>query len=224
MQSQLIQEIVERVIARLACPDGFATHHSYDPRVVVLGVSARHCHLTAHHVETLFGPGAALNMLRPLRQPGEYASDRQITLVAAGGKCLGPVRVLGPARPASQVEISATDAYRLGIPPPPIRASGDHRGTGGVTLVGPAGAVTLASGLIRPNRHIHMNPAEAAALGLAEGALVDVEMSGERPALFRGCQIRVHPNFVAEMHIDTDDANAVGVKTGDFVRIMLKIP
>lgn len=191
----------------------------------MMGVSARHIHLTDAHVELLFGPKAKLTILKPLHQPGEFASEQQVTLVSPSGRTLGPVRVLGPTRKASQVEIALTDCYALGLKKlPPIRPSGDHTDTFGITLVGPHGAVTLTSGLIRANRHIHLHTSEAEALGLKNNDTVDVRVDGERPAILHGCQVRAHPAFRSEMHLDTDDANAIGVKSGATVQILLRRP
>lgn len=190
---------------------------------VRVGVSSRHIHLTDEHVEMLFGPGAKLFPLRPLHQPGEFASEQQVIVVGPTGKCLGPVRVLGPTRKASQVEVSLTDCYTLGFRHmPPIRSSGDHRDTPGVTLVGSHGAVTLKSGLIRANRHVHLHTLEAAAMGLNDGDRVDVQVEGERSAVLLGCQVRAGDAFRAEMHLDTDDANATGVRTGQIVQLLLR--
>lgn len=190
---------------------------------VVLGVSARHAHLTEEHVGILFGKGTTLSVFRPLLQPGEYASNQQVTLVSPTGRCLGLVRILGPTRKASQVEVSLTDCYALGFKsPPPIRLSGDHRDSPGITLVGPAGSVTLPGGLIRANRHIHLHTSQAAAMGLKDKDFVDVRVDGDRPTVFLECQIRASDAFRAEFHLDTDDANATGVKSGTLARILLK--
>lgn len=233
MDNQLVESIVDQVLSRLQAggskPEqssaGAAELVTPDIRAgrIMLGISARHIHLTNEHVEVLFGKGAKLTMLRPLIQTGEFASEQMLTLVGPTGKCLGPVRVLGPTRKASQVEIALTDCYALGLKKlPPIRPSGDHTDTFGITMVGPAGSVTLTSGLIRANRHIHMHTSQAEALGLKNAEYVDVRVEGERPAILLGCQIRAHEMFLAEMHLDTDDANAIGVKSGAMVQIIKK--
>lgn len=237
MDAQLVETIVDQVMRRLmaggagsmAAPSASVVLAESDLITddiragrVVVGVSNRHIHLTDEHVEILFGPGARLTPLRPLHQPGEFASQQQVTLVGPTGRSLGPVRVLGPTRRASQVELSLTDCYALGFKHmPPIRPSGDHRGSAGITMVGPAGAVTLKSGVIRANRHIHLNTLQAAAMGLRDGDLVDVRVDGERPSILLGCQVRAHDAFRAEMHLDTDDANATGIRTGQMVQILL---
>ncbi|MGB9692530.1 MAG: phosphate propanoyltransferase [Candidatus Sumerlaeaceae bacterium] len=188
---------------------------------IPIGVSARHVHLSREHLETLFGPNAELTVLRPLRQTGEFASNQQVLIVSSAGKCLGPVRILGPLRKATQVEISLTDCFALGLKkPPPVRPSGDHRDSIGLTLVGPVGSVTLTSGVIRANRHIHLHVSEAAALGLRDKDTVAVHVEGERPAILLDVQVRAAETFRSELHLDTDDANALGVKSGDFAQIL----
>lgn len=228
---KLIEAIVEQVTRQLMQRSGVAPAPAADDLVtddtragrVLVNISARHIHLTQEHVETLFGAGAQLTPMRPLHQPGEFASNQQVLLVSPTGRTLGPVRVLGPTRKASQVEVSLTDCYALGLKTiPPIRPSGDHNDTFGITMVGPAGAVTLRSGLIRANRHIHLHTSQAAAMGLKNGDRVDVRLDGERPAIFLDVQLRAHDVFRAEMHVDTDDGNAVGIRSGAMATILLK--
>jgi putative phosphotransacetylase len=210
MDERLIETIVNQVAERLLMgrnvkSDGVSELVTDEIRagIVLVNISARHIHLASDHVEQLFGNGVQLKPMRPLHQPGEFASEQQVLLVGQAGRTLGPVRVLGPVRKASQVEISLTDCYTLGLKQlPPIRPSGDHTGTFGITMVGSVGAVTLNSGLIRANRHVHLHTTQAEAMGLRNGDLVDVRLDGERPAIFLGCQIRAHAAFRGEMHID----------------------
>ncbi len=233
MDERLIDTIVSRVLQRLQAapapepqvPSGSLVSDELRAGRVPIGVSARHVHLSREHLAILFGPSAELTMLRPLKQVGEFASEQQITLVSPTGRCLSPVRVLGPVRKASQVELSMTDCIALGLKRfPPVRPSGDHRDSLGITLVGPAGAVTLQSGVIRANRHIHLHTSEAQALGLRDKDIVAVRIEGERPAILFDVQIRAAENFRAELHLDTDDANALGVKTGDVAQILRAVP
>lgn len=231
MDEKLIDTIVEQVANRLLQlreqrPPQPTAGELVTPEIlagrVVVNISARHIHLTQEHVEALFGAGATLKPMRPLIQVGEFASEQQVLLVGPTGRTLGPVRVLGPTRRASQVEVSLTDCYALGLKKiPPIRPSGDHTESFGITMVGPAGAVSLKSGLIRANRHIHMHTSQAAAIGLKDGDRVDVRLEGERPSIFLGCQVRAHEMFRAEMHVDTDDGNAVGISHGAIAQILL---
>lgn len=232
MDPKLVDTIVARVLERLQAdrpasgqPAGQPSEELVTEELragrVPIGVSARHVHLTREHLAALFGPGAELTVLRPLKQVGEYASHQQVTLVSPAGRCLGPVRVLGPVRKATQVEISLTDCFALGLTKlPPIRPSGDHRDSVGLTLVGPAGSVTLSAGVIRANRHIHLHTSQARALGISDKDIVAVRVEGERPAILFDVQVRVAETFRAELHLDTDDANAVGVKTGDVAQIL----
>ncbi len=187
-----------------------------EPGRIPVGVSARHVHLTQEHVEILFGPGAELTPDRPLSQPGQFACRERVLLAGPKGSLSG-VRVLGPARKATQVEISATDAIALGIRPP-VRESGKLDGSAAVTLVGPHGAVTLESGVIIAQRHIHMLPEDARRFGVADGESVWVASTdGPRRTVFGDVIVRVSPNYQLEFHIDTDEANAAGLRTGDTV-------
>ncbi len=186
---------------------------------VPVGVSNRHIHLTREHVEILFGKGYQLTKLKDLSQPGQFACKEQLTLVGPSRRAIEGVRVLGPERKKSQVEISRTDSFTLKVKPP-VRESGDVAGSAPVTIIGPKGIVTLSEGCIIANRHIHMSVEEGAKYGVSDGEYVDVEMGGERRSLFYDVQIRVHPDFRLEMHVDTDDANAAGIGNGSKVKII----
>ena len=180
---------------------------------IPVGISNRHIHLTREHVDVLFGKGYQLNKIKDLSQPGQFACKEQLTIVGPSMRAIEGVRVLGPERKASQVEISRTDSYVLKIKPP-VRESGDIAGSAPITIIGPKGIVTLKEGCIIANRHIHMSEEEGKAFGVKDNEYVDVELSGERRSLFYDVQIRVHKDFRLEMHIDTDDANAAGVGNG----------
>ena len=180
---------------------------------IPVGISNRHIHLTREHVETLFGKGYQLTKIKDLSQPGQYACKEQLTIVGPSMRAIEGVRVLGPERKASQVEISRTDSYVLKLKPP-VRESGDIAGSAPITVIGPKGIVTLKEGCIIANRHIHMSEEEGKAFGVKDNEYVDVELAGERRSLFYDVQIRVHKDFRLEMHIDTDDANAAGVGNG----------
>ena len=180
---------------------------------IPIGVSNRHIHLTREHVEILFGKGYQLTKIKDLSQPGQYACKEQLTIVGPSMRAIEGVRVLGPERRASQVEISRTDSFVLKVKPP-VRESGDIKGSAPITIIGPKGIVTLNEGCIIANRHIHMSEEEGKTFGLRDGDYADVELCGERRSLFYDVQIRVHRDFRLEMHIDTDDANAAGVGNG----------
>ncbi len=176
---------------------------------VVVHVSARHVHLSPEHLQVLFGRGASLTRLKDLMQPGQFAANETVSVVGPKGT-LEKVRVLGPVRGTTQVEISGTDQFVLGVQAP-VRESGSLEGTPGVQLKGPAGQVTLEAGLIRALRHIHMLPADADRIGVHNGAHVSVRLVGDRTTIAENVLVRAVPNSALEMHIDTDEANAAGV-------------
>lgn len=186
--------------------------------VVPVGVSARHVHLTQEHVEVLFGKGYQLTKKKEL-MGGQFASNELVTLVGIKLRAIENVRVLGPVRGASQVEISATDAMKLGIKAP-VRESGKIAGSAPIAIVGPKGALYLEEGCIIAMRHIHMSPADAMAAGVHDGQIVSVKAENDRGTTFNQVKIRVHESFTLEMHIDTDEANASKIATGDTVTII----
>ena len=185
---------------------------------VPVGVSARHIHLTQEHVEALFGEGYHLTKKKDL-MGGQYACNETVTVVGLKLRAIENVRVLGPVRKASQLEVSATDAMKLGIAAP-IRESGNVAGSAPIAVVGPKGAIYLKEGCIIAMRHIHMSPADAQAAGVHDGDIVSVKADNERGTVFNQVKIRVHDSFTLEMHIDTDEANASKIKTGDKVTII----
>lgn len=188
---------------------------------VPVGVSARHIHLTKEDVEKLFGPGYELTKKKEL-MGGQFAANEQCTLVGLKLRAIENVRILGPVRSRSQVEISATDARTLGVNAP-LRQSGDTAGSAPVALVGPKGVLYLDEGCIVAARHIHMTPEQAKAVSLKDGDYVSVRMGNERGAVLDNVKIRVDESFSLEMHIDTDEANACQVKQGDFATIIQTI-
>lgn len=183
------------------------------PHPIPVAISARHIHLRQQTVEQLFGPGHQLTPKKPLSQPGQYSCEETLQVVGPK-RSLDGVRVLGPVRRADQVEISRTDEFFLGIDAP-VRDSGDVKGTPGITLVGPAGSVTLAEGVICARRHIHMAPADAERHGVKDGDVVEVAIdSAGRDLVFGDVLIRVSDKFSLEMHVDTDEANAAELTAG----------
>ncbi|MDL2302416.1 phosphate propanoyltransferase [Lachnospiraceae bacterium OttesenSCG-928-D06] len=185
---------------------------------VPIGVSARHVHLTQEHVETLFGQGYELTKKKEL-MGGQFAANEMVTIVGLKLRAIENVRVLGPVRKASQVEISATDAVKLGIKAP-VRESGHLEGSAPIAIVGPKGALYLKEGCIIAMRHIHMSKADAVAAGVNDGDIVSVKADNERGTTFGQVKIRVDESFTLEMHIDTDEANASKIATGDKVSII----
>ena len=186
--------------------------------LVPVGVSARHVHLTQEHVEVLFGPGYQLTKQKDL-MGGQFASNEKVTLVGLKLRAIENVRILGPVRKASQVEISATDAIKLGIKAP-IRESGDIAGSAPIALVGPQGALYLKEGCIVAMRHIHMSPQDAQAAGVHNGDIVSVKADNARGTVFDQVKIRVDDSFTLEMHIDTDEANAAQIHQNDTVMMI----
>ena len=186
--------------------------------LVPIGVSARHIHLTQEHVEILFGEGYHLTKFKEL-MGGQFASNEKVTIVGLKLRAIENVRVLGPVRKNTQVEISATDAISLGVKAP-IRESGNIAGSAPIAIIGPKGAVYLNEGCIVAKRHIHMAPKDAMAAGVHDGDIVSVKADNERGTIFNNVQIRVDDSFTLEMHIDTDEANAAQIKSGDTVRIV----
>ncbi|MBB6735507.1 phosphate propanoyltransferase [Cohnella zeiphila] len=184
-----------------------------EAKKVPVGVSARHVHLTQEHIEILFGPGAKLTEFKPLSQPGQFAANETVAVHGPKGS-FAKVRILGPARRATQVEVSRTDAFALGLNPP-VRESGNIEGTPGVRIVGPAGEVTIEKGVIVAARHIHFHTSDAAKFGIADKQLLKVRVGGERGVVFENVIARVSDQFALDMHIDTDEGNAAGASTGD---------
>lgn len=209
-----IKELVDRVIE--AVKVGSVPEVNGD---IPVGISNRHIHLTREHVDILFGKGYKLTKLKDLSQPGQYACKEQLTLVGPSMRAIEGVRVLGPERKQSQVEISRTDSYVLKVKPP-VRESGDVAGSAPVMIIGPKGHVQLDEGCIIANRHIHMSEEDGLRYGVKDGEYVDVEMGGERRSLFYDVQIRVSDKFRLEMHVDTDDANAAGISNGSKVKLI----
>ena len=175
-------------------------------------VSAHHIHLTQEHVEALFGQGHQLTKHADLSQPGQFACKEQLAIVGPKGR-IERVRVLGPARKYTQIEIAMTEQFKVGVHPP-IRESGDIADTPGCTLEGPGGSVKVDRGVICALRHIHMTPADAFHYGVRDKSIVRVSIAGDRELIFGDVLVRVDPNFKLAMHIDTDEANAASVETG----------
>ena len=186
---------------------------------IKVGVSQRHIHLSREDLDILFGKGYELTVKKML-MGREYASNEVVTLVGPSLKAIPNVRVLGPVRARTQVEISRTDTFILKVSPP-VRPSGDVKGSERVVVVGPKGSVYLKEGVIIANRHIHLTPEYASKHGIKDNEYVDVEIENtEKPTRFYGVQVRVRDDFNVEMHIDTDDANSAGLKNGMRVRII----
>lgn len=225
MQADKLAGIIAEIIAeqlqlynKTALQKGQGTAHKPDKKSIPVGISNRHVHLSDKEFTELFGSGEKLTVFKDLSQPGQYASEQMVTLVGPKG-VIEKVRVLGPTRKKTQVEISVSDCFKLGIQAP-IRDSGDLDGSSSVTLVGPAGSVTLSEGCIIPARHIHMHPNNAEIFGLKDGDRVTVKVSGPRGVMFYEVLVRVSKNYRLEMHIDIDEANAACLKNNDLLEIV----
>ena len=184
----------------------------------IVETSARHVHLTAESVEILFGKGHELTKKKDLSQPGQYACEEKVTVIGPKGSV--KASILGPTRPADQVEISLTDARSIGVSAP-IRESGDVAGSGACRLEGPCGSVELTEGVIAAKRHIHMTTEDAKTFGVADKEIVSVKLDTARPVIFGDVVVRVSDKFALAMHIDTDEANAAaaaGYVTGEIVK------
>lgn len=199
---------------------GIVTCRRSDVHLIPVGVSNRHIHLSPEHVQQLFGVSYTLQPLRELTQKGQYAAQETLQVIGPKGS-IRQVRILGPARGATQVEISATDGYMLGIHPP-VKLSGDHNGTPGITLSGPAGTIDLQAGLIIAKNHVHMSGDDAKRFEVEHGDSIIVQAEGIRNVIFADVIVRVDDRFSLDFHIDTDEANAAGLKTGDTVRMIGK--
>ncbi|SCX45042.1 phosphate propanoyltransferase [Lysinibacillus fusiformis] len=214
MQEKLVQKIVEEVLQQVLKNQSSPPHDGKIP----IGVSARHVHLAQAEVEQLFGENYQLTPKFELSQPGQFAAEE--TVVIAGPKgSIERVRILGPARSLSQVEVSWTDAMKLGIKPP-LRISGDIQGSSPVTLIGPKGSVVLNEGLIIAQAHIHMSPEDSAKFNVMDGQSVQIKVEGIRPIILSNVVIRVSERYRLEMHIDTDEANAGLIQQGTVAEIV----
>lgn len=206
----LVKVITERVKERLKEKEKLS---------VPVGVSARHVHLSREHVEILFGKGYELTNKKEL-MGGQFAAEECVTLIGGKLTAIEKVRILGPVRSQSQVELAKTDAIKLGINAP-ARDSGAVKGSAPITLVGPKGSISLQEGCIIAKRHIHMSPADALRFGVKENDIVSVKVPGDRGGVLGNVLVRVHETYTLEMHIDTDEANALEIKCGSSLEIVL---
>nr|WP_240620230.1 phosphate propanoyltransferase [Peribacillus acanthi] len=197
-------------------------HHLFEEPIrkeyVPVNVSARHIHLQKDHAEVLFGKGYTLQKWKDISQPGQYACEEKVTIRGPKGM-IENVRILGPLREQTQVEISRTDARKMGLNPP-VRNSGNVKESSPITIMGPAGSVMLEEGCIIADRHIHMTPDDALQFGVRDQQKVSVLIEGEKGGIMGQVTIRVKDRYALDMHIDTDDANAFGLSGNEWVRIL----
>ncbi len=193
------------------------SHHAVN-RPVRIEFSARHVHLSQEDQDALFGTGYAMKPLKELSQTGQYAYEEKVTVVGPKGEV--EARVLGPCRKQTQIELAFSDGFRLGLKTP-VRISGDLKGSGPCVLRGPKGEVTLAEGVINDQRHLHLSDKEAEELGLKDGDIIAVRIPGETPIVVHDVAVRVNPSFRANVHLDTDEANAASLsKQGEMGEIV----
>ena len=185
---------------------------------IPVGVSNRHVHLSEEHLAVLFREEARLSMFKELKQPGQFAANEKVTICGPKGSLEG-IRILYPLRGQTQVELSRSDAFALGLPVC-LRQSGDLKGSPGIEIIGPAGRIRLEEGAIVAMRHVHMDPLTAEKKGLRDKSIIDVETLGVRALTFRNVLLRVSSDFVPEFHIDRDEANAACLDNGDSVNVL----
>lgn len=186
--------------------------------MIPVGLSNRHIHLSKEHLDILFGESHELTKWKDLLQPGQYAAEEKVDIVGLKGTLKG-VRILGPTRKETQVEISLTDSFVLGVKPP-VRDSGDLVDSPGAKIVGPKGEITIEKGIIAAARHIHMHTSDAEAFGVSDKEIVSVKVEGTRGLIFDNVLVRVHKEYALEMHVDIDEGNAASLKNGSMVKIL----
>ena len=221
----LVREVLRQRLAGTIAPPPVREQHGRaptraggPPHPLVVNVSARHMHVTPENLEILFGPGAKLTKLKDLYQEGEFASEQLVTLVGPRQRIIPNVRILGPVRNYTQVELSYTDGVYLGIDLP-LRISGNHEGTAGITILGPKGAVTIDKGVIRAERHAHMSTEDMAHYGVRDGDYLKLRIDGPCGVTFDRVKVRYHPKVILEVHIDTDEGNACDLESATHMEL-----
>ncbi|WP_147534359.1 phosphate propanoyltransferase [Bacillus marasmi] len=215
MDHPFLQTIIEQVVQQVKEKNNAGMRVNEVP----IAVSARHVHLSEQHVSQLFGENYQLTVKKYLSQPNQFAAEETVTIAGPRG-AIERVRILGPARGQTQVEVSLTDAIKLGCNPP-IRQSGNLVGSSPVTIIGTKGSLYLQEGLIIAQPHIHTNPSDAKAFGVSDGDYVSVGVDTIRPITFERVLVRVSSSYITEMHIDTDEANAGWIQTGQLGRLIV---
>jgi len=209
-----VEQIVREIVYSRFAPPG---RDGYRPKLVV-NISARHMHMCPEHVEILFGRGATLTPMRPLYQDGEFAAEQTVTIIGPRHRMIKNLRILGPERKASQIELRVTDAIALGIDCP-VRASGNIEGTPGCIVMGPKGHIDLRQGVIRAERHVHMSDRDAAYYGVKNGDRIRLRVHGNCATTFEDLLVRVNPAWKLEVHLDTDEGNACNLTKAQKVEL-----
>jgi len=206
LDRSIVEKIVREVVLKrigARTPNAAST--------LAVHASARHMHVSREHLDILYGPGHELTPDRPLYQEGNYAAKETVTLIGPRSRVISNLRILGPMRKESQIELAFTDAIGLGFDNIPIRLSGNIEGTPGAHVMGPNGMVELQRGLIRAAIHVHMNPTEAAFYGVKQADLMKLRIGGDAEVIFQRVHVRIDPNSRLNVHMDTDEANACGL-------------
>ena len=217
---RVVRQVVRQQVAQIAeRGDGEPEPSAgYTPNLVV-NMSARHLHVTPEHLARLFGPGAELTVYRWLYQPGEFAAEQTVTILGPRRRMIERVRILGPVREATQMEVALTDAIALGIDAP-VRPSGSISGTPGCIVIGPTGVLALTEGVIRAERHVYMTPADAECYGFHDRQYVRLRIESSCTTTFERVLCRVDPRFLLEVHLDTDEGNACDLPNATHVEFL----
>lgn len=210
MSAAISREEVEKIVRKVVL-DRLGANGKAPANPLVVHASARHMHLCKADLEKLFGPGHELTVDRPLYQPGNYAAKEMVTLVGPRSRLISNLRVLGPLRDRSQIELAFTDIISLGIPDVPVRLSGDIDGTPGCVVMGPKGVVELKEGVIRAAIHVHMSPSDAEYYRVKHKDVMKLRVGGEAGVTFNRVHVRVDPTVRLNVHMDTDEANGCGL-------------
>jgi putative phosphotransacetylase len=209
-RSTIDRSVVERIVRQVAL-EYLGRRKSGPAPALTVQASSRHMHVCREDMDVLFGPGTELTFDRPLFQEGNFAAKEMVTIVGPRSRIISNLRILGPMRKQSQVELAFTDAIMLGFNDLPIRLSGDIKGTPGAVIIGPKGVVELREGVIRAAIHVHMNPKEAAYFGVAKGDMMKLRIGGPSGLTFNNVHVRIDSTSRLNVHMDTDEANACGL-------------
>ena len=215
MNNDELVKIISKIVKEKL--NGSSLNTGAQELMIPVGVSARHVHLTREHVDILFGEGYEIKKAKEL-MGGQFAAEESVTIIGSKLTAIEKVRILGPLRKNTQVEVSKTDSIKLGIKTP-IRESGNLVGSAPITIVGPYGAVHISEGCIIAKRHIHFSEEDAKRFNVKDNETVSIEIPGERSGIMQSVQVRVDKSFTLEMHIDTDEANAYSIKSGDKLKL-----
>lgn len=224
LDRSVVEQMVRQVLRdqwASGTPSFSPASHNGGPNPLVVNVSARHVHVKQEDLEVLFGRGSQLTKMKDLYQQGEFASEQQVNLIGPRNRMIPGIRILGPTRNYTQVELSYTDGIYLGIDLP-LRISGNHENTPGCVLVGPAGAINLQQGVIRAERHVHMSPDDLKHYRVEDGDYMKLKIDGPCGLIFDNVKVREHPKVKLEVHIDTDEGNACNLGTATRMELVKK--